>query len=326
MRSRPARTGFLAFLAFLAASPAAAHPGTGIVEDRSGNIYYTDLERVWRLAPDGTRSVAVPGVHTHELYLDPAGNLYGEHAWYEGDATGKWGWRIWRRRPDGAIETVVPPTEGFRKAYSFVRDAAGTMYWPEGSDGLILRQAPGAAASPAASSRFGAVRSMAVRADGTLYLIDGEDLVRILPSGAVRRVARNLAERRHGQPFVNPHHRLMGLWSDPAGNVYVAVWGAQMVKRVDPEGRVTVAARSTFPWSPTGGLVARDGRLWLLEYSVTNAVRVRPADAPGSPPWVWALFALAAFVLLALPLAVYRARRGRKCGPSGGFEQSAGPR
>jgi hypothetical protein len=313
-------------LMLLAAEPAAAHPGTGIVEDRQGNIYYTDLERVWRLSPDGTKSVAVPGVHTHELYLDPAGNLYGEHAWYEGDATGKWGWRVWRRSPSGSIADVVPPTEGFRKAYSFVRDAEGTMYWSEGPNGFVLERPPGGPAVKAAAVRFRDVRSMTAAADGTLHLIDGEDLVRISPSGAVRTVARGLAEQRVSQPFVNPDHRLMGLWSDPAGNVYVAVWGGQMVKRIDPEGRVTVAARSTFPWSPSGGMVARDGRLWLLEYSVTNAVRARPADAPQPQAWLWWLWGLGGLALLALPVIVYRARRGRTCAPPAGFEQSDGPR
>ena len=81
----------LLFLAIVlrAVLPVQAHPGVGIVQDSAGNIYYTDLKQVWKLAPDGKKSVAVPNVHTHELCLDGEDNLFGEHLWYEGDATKK---------------------------------------------------------------------------------------------------------------------------------------------------------------------------------------------------------------------------------------------
>jgi streptogramin lyase len=299
---------FLALLGFLAAMPAAAHPGTGIVRDEHGNIYYTDLAQVWRVAPDGTRTIAVPDVHTHEVYLDRDGNLYGEHVWYEGEATDRYGSRVWRRSPGGRIEDVVPATTGFRRDYSFVRDAAGTMYWADG--GRVWKRPAGSPTAIASEARFGDIRSMTVGPTGTVHLIDGEDLVAIAPGGKARRVAASLAERTILQPFVNAHHRVMGLWGDPEGNIYVAVWGGQLVKKVDPAGRVSVAARSTFPWSPSGGMVAPDGRLWLLEYSVTNQVRIRPADeARSGQLYLWLTGALA---LLALPVLAIRAWRRRR--------------
>lgn len=73
----------------------------------------------------------------------------------------------------------------------------------------------------------------------------------------------------------------MGLWTDRIGNVYVAVFGGRMVKKVTPFGEVTVVAESSIPWGPTGGLVAPNGDLWLLEYSLTNSVRVRRIGADG---------------------------------------------
>lgn len=75
---------------------ASAHPGIGIVQDRHGCVFFTDTKQVCKIAPDDTMSVAVPGVHTHELCLDANGNLYGEHLWYEGDASKRWGHRVWR--------------------------------------------------------------------------------------------------------------------------------------------------------------------------------------------------------------------------------------
>jgi hypothetical protein len=71
-------------LLVLLSLPVMAHPGVGIVQDSRGNVFLTDLKQVWKIAPDGQRSVAVPNVHTHELILDKDDNLYGEHLWYEG--------------------------------------------------------------------------------------------------------------------------------------------------------------------------------------------------------------------------------------------------
>jgi hypothetical protein len=47
--------------------------------DSRGNFFYTDLSHVWKIAPSGAKSIALRGVHTHELYLDREDNLYGEH-------------------------------------------------------------------------------------------------------------------------------------------------------------------------------------------------------------------------------------------------------
>jgi hypothetical protein len=63
----------------LLCATAAAHPGIGIVMDSRGNVFYTDLSHVWKIAPRGAKSIAVRGVHTHELYIDREDNLYGEH-------------------------------------------------------------------------------------------------------------------------------------------------------------------------------------------------------------------------------------------------------
>ena len=287
---------------------AQAHPGTGIVEDARGNIYYTDLEQVWRVAPDGSRSVVVPDVHTHELHLDSAGNLYGEHTWYEGEATDRWGWRAWRRSPDGRIAVEIPPTAGVRTDYSFVRDSAGNMYYAD-SGGYVVRRKPGAAGARHSERKFGEIRSMIASPEGVVHLIASDDLWRIEPGGAARRLAAGLSEQLADQPPVPERHRIMGIWSDRRGNVYAAIWGGRMVKRIDPRGRVSVVARSPLPWSPSGGLVAREGRLWLLEYAVDNRARVRPAGEPGARrPWLWLG---AAALLLAVPASRWWWRRAR---------------
>jgi hypothetical protein len=127
----------------LAGAAAQAHPGVGIVKDSRGNLFYTDTKQVWKIMPDGKKSVAVPNVHTHELCLDAEDNLYGEHLWYEGEATKKWGHRIWCLKRDGTLVDVIPAREGFLRDYSFVRDRAGNMYWADrGAQTVIKKRSP----------------------------------------------------------------------------------------------------------------------------------------------------------------------------------------
>jgi streptogramin lyase len=261
-----------------------AHPGIGIVMDSRGDVFYTDLKQVWRIAPDGTKSVAVPNVHTHELCLDSAGNLYGEHLWYEGDATKQWGHRVWRRSPDGKVVDIVPARKGFLTDYSFVRDRQGNMYWADRGEKstAIRRRSADGAMTTLATAPFRDVRWMTVTPDGVVYLIDYHDLVRVAPDGSVATVARDLSERSRLQFQVDDRHALMGLFAAGDGSVYVADYAGRAVKKVSPKGPTSVAARTSGLWSPTGVMVAPSGDLWILEYSLSGSARVRRIAKNGS--------------------------------------------
>jgi hypothetical protein len=282
-------------LALLAAT-ALAHPGIGIVADKSGNVYYTDLKQVWRLAPNGTKTIVVPNVHTHELFLDAEGNLFGEHLWYTGpqDGSGTWHYRIWKRTADGRLTDVVPATAGFSRNVTFVRDAAGNSYAAGNSDAesrrtVIRRLDPqgrstllaggGAAGTDAAgkAAGFTDIRWMNVGADQQLYVVDGPAIRRVnLTTGAVTTLARDLNERSINPLKWDSRHAIFGLTADTHGNIYVACLSCSSVKKIGRDGQVTVFARSTAGWSPTGVAVAPDGaRVYILEVSATNNVRVR---------------------------------------------------
>jgi len=97
-----------------AVRPALAHPSVGIVIAPGGDVFYSDLTHVWRISRSGIKSIAVPNVHTHEIYVDANGTLFGEdNQWLGGD---RYRHRIWSRRADGAISDVVPWTNGFFRA------------------------------------------------------------------------------------------------------------------------------------------------------------------------------------------------------------------
>lgn len=269
-------TSALVTIVMTTASLAQAHPGIGIVSDSRGNVYFTDLKQVWMISTDGRKQVVVPAVHTHELYVDGQDRLYGAHLWYEGERTGRWGHYVWRRDPGGKLEKIIPPRPGFLEDYSFVRDAAGNMYWADrGSPTRIRRRAPSGAIEAIAEGQFRNVRWMAAAPDGIVYLVDYQDLVRISRNGQIAVVARNLANHSRSFLFSENQHAVMGLAPDGKGNVYLAVAADRAVKKVTAAGQVTVAARSSYPWSPTGVLPAGNGDLWILEDASPLRVRVR---------------------------------------------------
>jgi hypothetical protein len=258
-------------LLLAAAMPARAHPGVGIVMDRQGNVFYTDLQHVWRIAPNGGRSIAVRDVHTHELALDAAGNLLGEDSEFLGGD--RWRHRVWRRAPDGRVTDVVPWRDGFWREYGFVRDAAGATYWVRCAQRpcTIRKRTPdGRTATFAPGVRWaGNINWIAAGPDGALYVVDGADLRRVDRAGRATTVARGVGQM------------MMGMWVDARSNVYVAVYGARAVMRAAPDGRVATVARSPAPWGPSGVTVAPNGDLWILEYSTSNEARVRRVARDG---------------------------------------------
>jgi hypothetical protein len=267
-------------LLMLAVSTLYAHPGVGILPDSRGNVFYTDLAQVWKIAPSGAKTVAVPSVHTHELYIDADDNLFGEHLWNEGD---RWRHRVWRLSPDGSLSEVVPARDGFLSDDSLVRDRAGNHYWADRGEKIVIkRRTANGQITTHASADFRDVSWITSAPSGTLYLIDRGELRRISTEGTVSTLVAKLSSHSPPPSAVTEKNYHMGLWTDSAENVFVAVGREQLVLRIDHAGKVSIAARSPGTWSPSGGMFDHDGNLWLLEYSPTNTVRVRRIDQQGN--------------------------------------------
>lgn len=260
---------------------AAAHPGVGIVMDSKQNVFYTDLKHVWKIDKTGKRTIAVENVHTHELYLDKHDNLFGEHLWYEGEASDKWGFYIWRLTPNGKIERVVPATEGFPIDYSFVRDDQHMFVADREKSCQRIIKTNNRETVVHSKGCFKNIRWFTRSRKGNLYLIDGPDLKKIDTNGNIEVLAPSIAEKKASQFAVSDQHAAMGLWTDKEENVYVAIYGARLVKKVTPDKKVSEVIHTSFRWSPTGGLLADNGDLWLLEASPLNEVRVERITKSG---------------------------------------------
>jgi hypothetical protein len=63
--------------------------------------------------------------------MDSAGNLYGEHLWYNGERLNTWAHYVWSLKKDGRVVKLIGSKDWFLENYSFVRDDTGNMYWVE---------------------------------------------------------------------------------------------------------------------------------------------------------------------------------------------------
>jgi hypothetical protein len=270
----------LLFLIGLAiASPASlkGHPGVGIVENSKGEIFFTDLKQVWKITTSGELKLAVAAVHTHELFLDTDDNLFGEHLWYNGEAKNTWSHYVWKLSANGSLTKVIPDKEGFLENYSFVRDHHGRMYWADRSSECqkVARLNSDKTITRLGDQCFHNIRKVQALPDGTVFLVDFQDLKKIDPRGNVQTMATQIADKSWTSPSVDNLNAVMGIWSDKHNNIYTAISSAGVVKRFGLDGREETVFQSSLPWAPSGGLVDSQGRLWILEFDLRNAVRAQ---------------------------------------------------
>jgi hypothetical protein len=268
----------------LCLNKAAAHPGVGIVMDSKGNVFYTDLEQVWKISPDGARSLAVENVHTHELYLDEDDNLYGEHEWYNGEATDTWGNYVWCLSNTGILEKIIEDVDGFIDNDTLIRDLEGNSYWAQksGDFELLIKDTPGGENSLFTDHQFKDIRWMYYsKSDQNLYVVDHLKVKKVTPAGSVSIIADDLKEAKRPFNAVADRHYVFGIWTDTENNVYTAVYGAGKVKKIGPGGKIRTVFESTGWWSPCGGMVTPDGSQWIMEFSRNNKTRVRKISAEG---------------------------------------------
>ncbi len=174
-----------------------AHPGVGIVMDSKGNVFYTDTERVLKIDINGRKTVVIPDVHTHELFLDANDNLFGEHLWYDG-AIDIWSHYVWRYSAGDRFEKIKPTTKGFLEDYSFVCDHVGTMFWANRDKDCqqVVRMDVRKTKKLVTDACFENIRWMYTNKNGDLLFIDFQDVVKIDKQGNVKKVAQQIADKR----------------------------------------------------------------------------------------------------------------------------------
>jgi sugar lactone lactonase YvrE len=289
------------------ASSASAHPATGIVVDRAGNVYFSDLETVWKISTEGKLTVFLAGQrgrHVHELAIDGEDNIYGGDVSYN-PATEGWPSAIWKMTTDGKITYLLDTTETPPRGMSIWRDRSGNSYWvdqnnhtktqtlllkrtPEGVVTTLAGSAYGHADGQGTAAKFGSVGGMAFGPDGSLYLSDVASIRKVTMEGTVTTIGSGLDFRdRKDQPrFLSGlSGSLTGLAVAPDGTVYAADSGNRRLLKVTPEGKVVAILRTEPPFFPNGVAIAGND-LYVLEVgftlpNISSGPRVRKISADG---------------------------------------------
>ena len=304
----------VALVLLVIAPAAAAHPPYGIAADPRENVYFSDLERVWRLGADGKLLLfrrQTPNTHVHELRLTPAGDLIGEENRYD-PATETFSTAIWRKRGDGSGNYILPLTNAPPKGSGIWVDEAGNSYTAQwlGNDDrrtILLQRSPTGEVTvlfgdPKAGAAFrqvlaSGIGGMTFGTDGTLVFADGPVLRRLGPEFRVETLFEG-----------DRTTSLRGIASGPSSTILAADIGNRRLLSIGRRSAAETLYRSPAGWLPTG-VASAAGRLWLLEAEDDpehRSHRVRVVEIVGSKGKVVAVPGEAQLALTSTPATATR--------------------
>ena len=249
--------------ALLLPAPVLAHPGSGIVVDSLGQIYFVDMvSGIWKIDTHGTLThISGPGFHW--MTLD-AGNRFGKTQLPSGS-------------PGEVVRIGSDPTIILASSYPVAMGRDGNLYFPSHDAGPVrlMKMLPGGSTSmmtrlpaTAAGAPIRDLNGLAAGPEGSLYYTESNAIRRVDKDGRVSTVVQNVSPSTCGSvPGLGPADRplLRGLDVDTSGTIYVAATGCASVLRVTADGHVSVLFQTDGPWSPTG--VAMFGAdLYVLEF------------------------------------------------------------
>jgi hypothetical protein len=279
----------VAILLLVFSDLACAHPSWGIVVSSAGDVYFSDLETVWKMDRAGKVTVfraGVSGRHVHELAIDAQDNIYGPDFSYE-PATQKFITAIWKMTPDGKFEYLQSPSNQSPPGLGILIDRAGNMYsvdqnnhtktqtlllkrTPEGVVTTLAGGAFGHADGKGTAAKFSTIGALVFGSDGNLYVSDGEYVRRVMMDGTVTTLAKDLLFRTaQDKPplFAGSYGSLAGLSTGPGGNVYVVDAGDRRLLKISNDGKLTVVYRCDPPFFPNGVFATPGGDIYVLEFS-----------------------------------------------------------
>jgi hypothetical protein len=248
----------------LLCAPVLAHPGSGIVVDRVGQIYFLDTgSGLWKIDTRGGLSHLSPLRH-HWLAID-ADNRFTQ-ARLPTDRGGDW-----ELTAAGSSPTLIISTD-----FPLVMGQDGNLYYPSAreSNVRILRTSPTGGTSAfitlprsVAGASLGWINGLTTGPDGSLYYTEDNAVRRITRDGKVSTIATVTAlTGRPAIPGSEKRPYLRGLKVDPSGVVYVAEAADARVFKITPDGKVSTILQLESPWAPTDVAVFGD-IVYVLEFS-----------------------------------------------------------
>lgn len=270
-------------IACLAPLAVLAHPGSGVVVDRLGQVYFVDMvSGVWKLDVRGSLT-HMPGPAFHWMTVD-AGDRFAAVRLPSG--------------PGGDIARIgANPTLLLASDVPIAMGQDGNLYYPSSGPGTplqILKFSPSGqtsilaslpAANPTEPPRH--LNGLAAGPAGSLFCTEDAAIHRISSAGSVTTVLASASCTSLTGRGTTTSPLLRGLVVDSGGTVYVAATRCGAVIKVTPSGAVTSMPQVQNAWPPTG-VALSGGDLYVLEFQdaesdnrQTMLPRVRKIGADG---------------------------------------------
>ncbi len=267
---------FILILCFLSGTKVAAHPGSGIVLDKEGNIYFTDTGKgVWKIDTQGKLSF-LPASKFHWMTIDTIGHFAGAQKSF-----GEYFERVTSKsnKPDLIMCSDFP----------LVINKDGNIYYAHtrpGSAKINRRTADGKETVFASNKIFEFINGITAGTDGSLYITEASNanastIRKITIDGTVSIIATFVGKGDNDLPLETVPSYCRGLAVDSTGTIYVAATGSRSILKITPQGKITTILHSTSPWAPTGVAIFH-GEVYVLEWhDVTREnLEVRSAWIP----------------------------------------------
>lgn len=245
------------------AMSAMAHPGSGILVDRLGQIFFIDTgSGLWKIDTRGAVSHLSP-LRNHWLAMDATDRFTQSRVPTDPG-------RDWVITAAGSNPTILISTD-----FPIVIGQDGNLYYPAAHEKSvrIMKTTPTGGTSAfvtlprsVAGAAIGWINGITTGPDGSIYYTEDNAIRRITPRGAVSTIA-TVPPLAGGPkiPGTDTHPYLRGLKVDANGVVYVADNGDARVLKITPDGKIATLVQLESPWAPTDVAVF-GGVVYVLEF------------------------------------------------------------
>lgn len=253
-----------------------AHPGSGIVVDRFGNIYFTDTGKgVWKVDAEG-KLTYIPSSRFQWLTIDNAGSFANSQKSFGG--------YFERVSDQNSKPTLIQSSD-----FPLVVNNDGNIYYSDTrhNSRKIVRRTPDGKESLLASDKiFEFVNGIAAGQDGSIYITEASNpntntIRKITMDGKMSIVATLTGKVDKDFPLETTPSYCRGLFVDSTGTIYVAATGSRSVLKITPQGKVETILQVKNSWTPTSIAVYK-GEVYLLEWHDVeeSQLEVREAYIP----------------------------------------------
>jgi len=263
-------------LCFLPATKTSAHPGSGVVLDKDGNVYFTDTGKgVWKIDKQGRLSF-LPASRFHWMTIDAIGSF--------AKSPKSFGEYFERVTPESNKPALIMCSD-----FPLVVNKDGNIYYAvtrPGSGKIIKRTPDGKESTFATNKIFEFINGITAGTDGSLYITESSNanantIRKITMDGTISIIATFVGKDGKDLPLETTPSYCRGLAVDSTGNIYVAATGSRSVLKITPDGKITTILQVTSPWTPTGVALFL-GEVFILEWHDVTAenLEVRTAWIP----------------------------------------------